>query len=164
MFINSINKRLFNSLMHVTHWLCESEARHRLSVPVMRALGALTLRIKSGQKQAQILDAAGEWQRMFPSRKMVPITRVEEETVFAEIRSPCPFRGSKNVDGCYRMMEYDRKLLSAIGAEFVVLQSQAEENIEYCRVAITRESKSRKDLKPAHIRVQSMQGPHGSAK
>ena len=62
------------------------------------------------------------------------------------------------------MMEYDHKLLSAIGAEFVVLQSQAEENTEYCRVAITRESKSKKDLLPAHMRVQSMHGHHGSAK
>ena len=163
MLTYSINKRLFNSFMQFTHWLCESGARHRWSVPVMRALGGLTLRVKSGQKKAQIEDAAGEWQRMFPSKKMVPITRIEDSTVFAEIRSPCPFRGSKNVDGCYRMMEYDRKLMEAIGAEFVVLQSQAEENTEYCRVAITRESKSRKDLMPAHIRVQDMTRKSGTA-
>ena len=85
-------------------------------------------------------------------------------TCQAEIRSPCPFRGSKNLDGCYRMMEYDRKLMEAIGADFVVLQSQAEENTEYCRVAITRESKSRKDLLPAHIRVQNMNGTNCSVK
>ncbi len=162
MFINSINKHLFNSLIHFTHWLCESEARHRLSVPVMRLLGELTLRVKAGQKKVLIEEAAGEWQRMFPSKKMVPITKVEDATVFAEIRSPCPFRGSKNVDGCYRMMEYDRKLMEAIGAEFIVLQSQAEENTEYCRVAITRESKNRKDLLPAHIRVQNKNGTHGA--
>jgi hypothetical protein len=159
MRIRSINKHLFNSLTHFTHWLCKSEARHRLSVPVMRALGALTLRVKAGRKKALIEEAAGEWQRMFPSKKMVPITRIEDATVFAEIRSPCPFRGSNNLDGCYRMMEYDRKLMEAIGADFVVLQSQAEENTEYCRVAITRESKTRKDLLPAHIRVGNMRGP-----
>ena len=43
---------------------------------------------------------------------------------------------------CFRMMEYDRKLMEVIGADFVVLQSQAEPGVINCRVAISRDSRN----------------------
>lgn len=93
---------------------------------------------------------------MFPSRKMVPIVAQERDTVFAEIRSVCPYRGSRNVQGCYRMMEYDRRLMEDIGADFVVLRSQAEPGVDYCRIAITTNLEGRFDLVPAHERIQKL--------
>jgi hypothetical protein len=152
MSIRKINKYLFNSLVNVTHWLTESEKRNVLGKPVSRFLGSVTLIIKKGKKEESIEDIAKEWQRMFPSKKMVPIVKLEDDTVFAEIRSPCPYRGSGNTKGCYRMMEYDRKLMEAIGADFVVLSSQAEPGVDYCRIAITNNIENRKDLVPAHVR------------
>ncbi len=92
---------------------------------------------------------------MFPYKKMVPIVKIEGDTVFAEIRSTCPYRGSGNVEGCYRMMEYDRKMMETIGANFVVLKSQAEPGVEYCQIAMTKEHQNREDLTPAHIRVKN---------
>lgn len=73
-----------------------------------------------------MIEAAEEWQRMPPSRKMVPITSIDGDTVHAEIRSECPYRGSGNVEGCYRMMEYDRKMMKKTGSAFIVVSSQAE--------------------------------------
>lgn len=153
--IKSINKSLFQFFMKITHWLTRDETRRTVAKPVMRSLANLTLLTKSGGKKQQFREVANEWQRMFPSRKAVPITAIENMTVFAEIRTPCPYRGSGNVDGCYRMMEYDRRILETLGADFVVLKSQAEPDVDVCRVAITRERTTRIDLLPAHLRIRA---------
>jgi hypothetical protein len=141
MNINQLNKKLFNSLMGLTHWLTETKYRNIIGKPFMRALGSLTLKVKKAQKKNTALESAEEWQRMFPSKKMVPITRIEENTVYAEIRSECPYRGSGNVEGCHRMMEYDRKMMEKIGASFTVVKSQAEAGNTHCIVAISNKSK-----------------------
>lgn len=140
MNINQINKQIFNSLMTLTHWLTENKRRNLLGKPVMRALGSLTLKVKKAEKKNSALESAEEWQRMFPSKKMVPITKIEDETVYAEIRSECPYRGSGNVEGCYRMMEYDRKMMEKIGTSFTVIKSQAEAGVSHCQVAMSKSS------------------------
>lgn len=138
MNIKKINKRIFNSLMGFTHWLTETERRNVIGKPVMRALGSLTLAVKKAGKKSTAIESAEEWQRMFPSKKMVPITSVDVDTVYAEIRSECPYRASGNVDGCYRMMEYDRKMMEKIGSKFIVVKSQAEAGVSHCQIAISK--------------------------
>ena len=138
MNIKQINKRIFNGLMGFTHWLTETERRNVIGKPVMRALGSLTLVVKKAGKKSTALESAEEWQRMFPSKKMVPITKVDGDTVYAEILSECPYRSSGNLEGCYRMMEYDRKMMETIGAEFIVVKSQAEAGISHCQIAISK--------------------------
>ena len=129
--------------MGFTHWLTETELRNIAGKPLMRGLGSLTLAVKKAEEKSTAIEAAEEWQRMFPSKKMVPITSVEGDTVHAEIRSECPYRGSGNVEGCYRMMEYDRKMMEKIGSKFIVVKSQAEAGVSHCQVVI---SKNTKDL------------------
>jgi len=155
MNINTINKQIFNSLIGVTYWLTKTEIRNLIGKPVMRFIGGITLLIKKGKKKERIKEIANEWQRMFPSKKMMPIIKVDGDTVFAEIRISCPYRDSGNVQGCNRMMEYDRKMLETIGADFVVLRSQAEPEVEHCLIAITKGLANRKDLTPAHKRVKN---------
>jgi hypothetical protein len=138
MNIKQINKRIFNSLMGFTHWLTETERRNVIGKPVMRVLGSLTLAVKKAGKKSTAIESAEEWQRMFPSKKMVPITSVDGDTVYAEIRSECPYRASGNVDGCYRMMEYDRKMMEKIGSKFIVVKSQAEAGVSHCQIAISK--------------------------
>lgn len=142
MNINKLNKQLFNTLTGFTHWVTETEFRHILGKPIMRGLGSLTLTLKSAEPKNSAEEAAKEWQRMFPSKKMVPIVSIEEDTVFAEIHSECPYRGSGNVEGCYRMMEYDRKMMEKIGSKFIVVKSQAEPGVMHCQVAITKASEN----------------------
>ncbi len=150
MNINTINKHLFNRLILVTHWLTESELRNLVGKPVSRALAVATLKMKGGKSRDVIDEIAQEWQKMFPSKKMVPITKIENNIAYAEIRTHCPYRGSRNVNGCYRMMEYDRRLMETIGAELVVIRSQAEPGVEHCLIAF---GKNCSDLTPAHVRV-----------
>ena len=138
MNIKQMNKQLFNTLMDLTHWLTETELRNVVGKPVMRGLGSLTLAVKKAEEKSTALESAEEWQRMFPSKKMVPITTVDGDTIHAEIRSECPYRGSGNVEGCYRMMEYDRKMMEKIGSKFVVVKSQAEPGVTHCQVVISK--------------------------
>jgi hypothetical protein len=60
----------------------------------MLGLYGLTLVVKKANKKSTVAEAAEEWQRMFPSKKMLPITSIDEETIYAEIHSECPYRGS----------------------------------------------------------------------
>src|SRR5262249_30259787 len=138
--LRKLQAKLFQSLLGVSQWATREPARNRwLGRPLMRAFGAFTLGVNGGKPQDQDPKAlAVEWQRMFPSKKWVPITKVDADTAYAEIHQACPYRGTGNVEGCHRMMEYDRRMMEKIGGEFVVLRSQAEPGVERCQVAIRR--------------------------
>src|SRR5262245_50911853 len=122
-------KWLFWSLVPVSVWCTRDPGFVRVGRWLMRFLGASTLALLRGRRQETIERVAREWQRMFPDPAEVVITEVKEETAYAELRVHCPYRGTGNVEGCYRMMEYDRRLLEKIGGEFVVLRSQAEPGV-----------------------------------
>jgi hypothetical protein len=152
--VSTINKLLWKPLLHASVWATGTPLRDRwLGRPLERALGGLTLSLKSGSAQSDLPAVAREWQRMMPSRKMVPIVEETPDTVVAEIHAVCPYRGSGNVQGCHRMMEYDRKMLETIGGELVVLRSQAEAGVNVCRVALRRKGADLSDLTPAHVRA-----------
>ena len=150
-----VSKRLFMALVPVSVWFSRQPSLNAITRPLMRFFGSATLWMAKARPQSSVEDVGREWQRMFPSRRDVPITRVEDGTVYAEIHTKCPHRGTGNVDGCYRMMEYDRKMLERIGGQLVVLRSQAEPGIEVCQVAIRKANLSVDDLVPAHIRAKN---------
>jgi len=83
----------------------------------------------------------------------VPITKIADDTVFAEIHIQCGHRGTGNVRGCHRMMEYDRKMLERIGGQLVILRSQAEPGVKICKLAIRKAGASTADLAHAHERT-----------
>lgn len=82
----------------------------------------------------------------------MPVTGIDARTVYAEIHTPCPLRGSGDVHACHRMMEYDRAVMRCAGAQFVVLRSQAEPGVTRCQVAMRRLDDVVDDLVPAHLR------------
>lgn len=98
---------------------------------------------------------AERWQRAFPSAKQVPIVEIDSltATAYAEIRTPCPLRGTGELETCYRMMAYDRAFAQAAGGSFVVLRSQAEPGVSACRVALRPAQLDCADLVPAHLRA-----------
>ncbi|MCU0447628.1 MAG: hypothetical protein MUE85_22235 [Microscillaceae bacterium] len=100
---------------------------------------------------AHDLETLGKmWQKGFPSAKQVPITHIDEQTVYAEIHTPCPLRATGDTQACWRMMEYDRKIVEQAGGEFVVLASQAEAGRTFCQVAMRFKGQAMSDLIPAH--------------
>jgi len=133
-------------------WFARRPAFNAVTAALMRAMAALAVRTR-GIRPAR--DAAGlgaQWQRAFPSAKQVPITRIENGTVYAEIHTPCPLRGTGDVHACYRMMEFDRAVAARAGGQFVVLRSQAEPGRVFCEVALRRAGAPVTDLVPAHAR------------
>jgi hypothetical protein len=152
--VNLLNKALWKPLLHASVWATRTPARHRLvGRRLERLLGGLTVALKQARPQNDVSSLAREWQRMMPSPKMVPIIEERADTVVAEIHAACPYRGSGNVHGCHRMMEYDRKMLETIGGELVVLRSQAEPWVSVCQVALRRKGVRLDDLTPAHVRA-----------
>lgn len=147
-------KVAFGLGLQLTASLARSRA-HALVRPLTRALGLFTLHVQGGRPQRDLAETGQEWQRMFPTPERVPITGRDERTVYAEIHENCPLRGTGDVDACYRMMEYDRRMLERIGGQLVVLRSQSEPGRTYCEVAIRRADVPVDDLVPAHVRVRA---------
>jgi hypothetical protein len=148
-----IRRWLFWSLIPISVWSTRDPRRTALGRRLMRGLGALTLSVRRARRQTSLDGIGREWQRMFPDPAEHPITKVENGTVHAEIRTRCPYRGTGNVEGCYRMMEYDRRMVEKIGGQFVVLRSQAEPGVTACQVALRPPGAPIDDLVPAHART-----------
>ncbi|MDP3939378.1 MAG: hypothetical protein Q8R92_14760 [Deltaproteobacteria bacterium] len=110
----------------------------------------MTVRTKGIRRAGSVEELGASWQRAFPAKKQVPIEKVEGNTVYAQIHTPCPLRGTGDVDACYRMMEFDREVLRRAGGQFVVLDSQSEPGRTWCRVAMRLDGESVEDLVQAH--------------
>lgn len=149
---------LFNFAVSVGAKLTASSRFWWAARPAIRAYGWVTLAAKRGEPQRDVAAIAREWQRMFPNPAALPIVKVDEDTAYAEIHVRCPLRGTGNVDACFRMMEYDRRMLEHIGGQFVVVRSQAEQGVDVCQVAMRRPDSPLDGLEHAHLRVRSERG------
>ncbi|MEO0340003.1 MAG: hypothetical protein AAF242_12410 [Bacteroidota bacterium] len=116
---------------------------------------AQTIIKSKGIGQAQSLEELGtNWQKGFPAKKQVPITHQDKNTVYGEIHTPCPLRGTGDVDACYKMMSYDRTIVEQGGGQFIVLESQAEKGKQKCKIAIRFQGEDTSDLIHAHKRYR----------
>lgn len=160
-----IPKVLFMSLLPVSFLATRRPGRGAFGRSLMRFFGDVTMLLGRARPQTGVEAVGREWQRMFARAEDVPITRVEADTVHAEIHVKCPYRGTGNVEGCFRMMEYDRRMLERIGGQLVVLRSQAEPGVTACQLAIRTRDAGTADLVPAHVRAREPRDPgsHGSS-
>lgn len=85
--------------------------------------------------------------------KYFQIKEITAETAYVEIHLHCPLRGTGKVHTCYKMMNYDRKLMRGVGGSLIVLESQSNSGKEFCKLAIRREGVSTHDLVPAHKKI-----------
>lgn len=152
---NRLIKHGMDAVLRLSAGLARREKLTGMTYALMRGLAGATTRSKRIRQAQSVADLGEQWQRAFPSRKQVPIKRVDAQTVYAEIHTPCPLRGTGDVQACYRMMEFDRAVLRHAGGEFVVLASQAEAGRSHCEVAMRPAGASLSDLVPAHVRLRS---------
>ena len=138
----------------VSAWFARRPALNAVTAALMRGMARLAVRSKGIREARDVADLGAQWQRAFPSARQVPIRRIEQGTVYAEIHTPCPLRGTGDVHACWRMMEFDREVLRKAGGQFVVLRSQSEPGRTYCEVAMRRAGASVSDLTPAHERAR----------
>src|SRR5512138_1374997 len=121
-----------------------------VSDALTRSLAAVTVHTRRIGRANSVAELGPLWQRSFPSKKQVPIKDITEDTVYAEIHTPCPLRGTGDVHACHRMMEFDRAVLRHAGGQFIVLQSQATPGVIHCRVAMRMNGASLEGLHAAH--------------
>lgn len=116
-------------------------------------LASTTIKNKKIAKANSLEELGKQWQRGFPSDKQVPITHIDNDTVYSEIHTLCPLRGTGDTTACYRMMHYDRKIVDKAGGQLVVLKSQAESSVNHCELAMRFKGEAIDDLIPAHLRT-----------
>ncbi len=115
------------------------------------SLAKVTFKSRKGRKRESVEGLTKEWLRMFP-REICSIEKIEDDTGYGLVHADCSLVGTGNVKACYKLMEYDRAMVEAMGGTFVVLESRANPAIKRrCKVAIRKRSDSRKDLIPAHL-------------
>src|SRR5687767_5374178 len=110
--LQRINGVAFGASLAFLAKLARRARWHGLARFILRRLAAASSTIY-GVKPAQSPDALGAaWQSVFPSKRMVPIERIDpaSETVHARIHVQCPLRGTGDVHACHRLMEYDREV------------------------------------------------------
>jgi len=94
-FKNKMIKYIMQAVLIMMAFL----ARHKSLIGLNTAL------LRRHAKQRAVLikeetnivqDLGHIWQKAFPSYKQVPITNITEDTVYAEIHTPCPPRGRES--------------------------------------------------------------------
>ncbi len=112
----------------------------------------LNLYLNKPAQTKELHSLANQWKALMPpdGQENFKVKEVTEDTAFTEIHLKCPLRGSGNVEACYELMNYDRKLMDAVGGTLIVLESQSNSGKDYCSLAIRPKGASIEDLTPAH--------------
>ena len=147
---NTLIRNSMQALLGTLAYLARRERYNRLTAAVTTGLARGVIKSKHIRPARDLVDLGRQWQKGFPSDKQVPIVDISDSTVVAEIHTPCPLRGSGDVQACYRMMQFDREVVKKAGGQFVVLHSQATPGKTYCTVAMRRAGANMADLIPAH--------------
>ena len=72
-------------------------------------------------------------------KKYFQVKDTKDNAIHTEIHLHCPLRGSGDVNACYKLMNYDRKLMESVGGQLIVLESQANSGKKYCKLAIRKQ-------------------------
>jgi len=141
-----IQLKIFKGFVHLTAALARSPFDGAARA-IMRVLARINCGMNGAKAQTTLPAVAAEWKRMFPiNPEQMPVTRVTDDTVYMEIREYCPLR-EKGIEACDRLMEFDRETLAKLGAEIVVLRSQAEqEGVTVCQLALRKLGADLSDL------------------
>ncbi len=148
-----IIKSLMNLILGIQAFLFKNRRLNFIGYGLNRQFARIMIRNK-GVRQANPLDELGRnWQKGFPAKKHVPITHMDENTVYGEIHTHCPLRGTGGVNACYKMMSYDREIVGQAGGEFIVLESQATLGVTVCKIAMRFKGQPTDGLVPAHKKI-----------
>jgi len=135
-FKKQLTKYGMQAALNVTACLAKQQRFEDLSNKLLGAVAIFSAQKIQDSRPRTIKELGTCWQNAFPSPKQVPLVDINEDTVYAEIRTPCPLKGSGDLKACHRMMAYDRAYMNHFGGKFVVLRSQAEFGVNVCKVAI----------------------------
>ena len=149
-FKKAFIKNLVKVILKVQAFLFRHKALNILGYILNHLMAWTTIIAKNLTKAETVGELGFKWQKGSPSMKQVPITGIDATTIHAEIHTECPLRGTGDVEACYKMMSFDRRIVKAAGGQFVVLQSQAQEGVHKCKVAMRFKGEDMSDLVPAY--------------
>ncbi|TWT14823.1 hypothetical protein [Reyranella sp. CPCC 100927] len=141
------------TVLHVAAWLARRPAWQERTLHFMRRLADSAAARGRVGPAADLADLGRQWQKAFGGKAKHPVTAITNDTVYGEIHTHCPLRGTGDTQACWRMMEFDRAVLAKAGGQFVVLRSQAEPGVTVCQVAMRTAAARLDDLVPAHVRA-----------
>ncbi|MBI4514400.1 MAG: hypothetical protein HY699_01110 [Deltaproteobacteria bacterium] len=150
--LRAVETAAFNAGLVVLAALVRRAPLRRPTQCLVGWLGTAAARVHGVRRQTTSAGIGRAWQSAFGSPALVPITRIDGDTVWAEVRVHCPLRGSGDTAACYRLMAFDRAIAERAGASFVVVRSQAEPGVSVCEVALRPAQLPITDIIPAHVR------------
>jgi hypothetical protein len=138
--------------LNIQAFMFRNDILNHLGYKLNHFIARNTIRNKKINEAKTLKELGENWQKGFPSKKEVPIVAMDSSTIYGEIHTKCPLRGTGDTLACFKLMSYDREILSKSGGQFIVLTSQAEKGVEKCKVAIRFKNENSSDLQPAHIK------------
>ncbi len=143
---------LFKSLLKVYAFFSRYEIFDFLTHGLTTAAAFLTVKLNANKQLSQENDLGKVWQELMPEDGKILFihSKTDNNTSYTEIHLHCPLRATGDLAACHKLMNYDRALLKKFGANLIVLESQANPNTPYCRLAIRPEEFDTKDLMPIH--------------
>ncbi|MEO1437866.1 MAG: hypothetical protein AAFV80_20160 [Bacteroidota bacterium] len=145
-------KGVFTSTLKVLAFFSKRRFFDGLTRRLTRQSAKLNIALNKPQKGNDLQELAQIWQDLMPpdAKQNFPIAEVTADTAYTEIHLHCPLRGTGNTEACYKLMNYDRTLMNAVGGALIVLESQSNSGKPYCRLAIRKKGADMNDLIPAH--------------
>ncbi|OJJ21503.1 hypothetical protein BKI52_13240 [marine bacterium AO1-C] len=116
----------------------------------------LNIKLNNPQPATDAKALAKVWQQMMPpdAQDKFTIGKIDQDTDTARVKIgiKCPLRGTGNVEACYKLMNYDRTLMKAVGGELIVEKSQSNSGEGHCILAIRKLGADTSDITPAHLK------------
>lgn len=143
---------VFNAVLRILAFFSKKPAFDGITRWATQQSAQLNLLLNKPKSAKNVKELAKIWQELMPrdGQENFPIKEITGDTAYTEIHLHCPLRGTGNVAACYKLMNYDRQLMSATGGQLIVLESQANSGKNFCRLAIRAEGADVSDLVPAH--------------
>ncbi len=143
---------VFNGMLRLLAFFSKRKVFDAFTLWATNTSAKLNIFINNPKPTQDIGELAKAWQKMMPSdgQAFFKISEVTTTTAFTEIHLVCPLKGTGNVEACYKLMNYDRSLMRAVGGELIVLESQSNSGKNHCRLAIRKKGHDVSDLIPAH--------------
>lgn len=148
---------VFSGTLRILAFFARRERFDRWTQWATRLSARLNLRLNRPAMPSDVHGLGKTWKQLMPpdGQDYFTIAKETEDTVYTEIHLPCPLRGTGNVEACHKLMNYDRTLMEANGANLIVLESQSNSGKPYCRLAIRPNGLPTNDLIPAHMTGRS---------
>jgi len=147
--MNSASKYFTKFFLNLLGYTSQRNYLDGVTKALAASLGKLAVSMRKIDEAKDVETLGKMWQRAFGSDQNHPVTKIENETVYAEIHTHCPLRGTGDVKACHKMMHFDRTIVNQAGGKFIVLESQSNSGKTFCSVAMRMKSQDFSDLREA---------------